>query len=104
MFGVNSNSLTICSNVGSSAMVTPAAAALAAVDVTGPPSPEQSCSTCTGRMPTQAALFTDRKLFATLAFAPAHGCATADAGANSATAASAPAAARTPLKPLLIQL
>src|SRR5262245_48799332 len=95
MFGEYSNSLTTCSNVGSSAIATPAAAALAAVDVTGPPSPSHSCSTCTGRMPTHAALLIDRKLLAAVAFAfaLAHGCATADAGAISANAATAPAEA-----------
>ena len=38
-------------------------------------------------MPTHIALLTDRKLLAAaaFAFALAHGCATADAGANSAT-------------------
>src|SRR4051794_38776732 len=72
--------------------------------VTGPPSPPHSCPTCTGRIPAQAALLTDRKLPATLSFAVAHGCATAAAGANSATAAMAPAPARTPLKPLPINL
>ncbi len=38
--------------------------------VTGPPSPEQSCPTSTGRMPAHIALLTDRKPLATFAFAP----------------------------------
>src|SRR5688572_2976009 len=70
--------------------------------VTGPPSPEQSCPTSTGRRPAHSALLTDRKPPATFAFALAHGCAGADAGANSASAAIDPAPATAALKALPI--
>jgi hypothetical protein len=55
-------------------------------------------------MPAHIALLTDRKLLSTFAFALAHGCAIAGAGANSASAAIDPTPATAALKALPINL